>query len=208
MKAFITGITGMVGSHLADYLIDNTDWEIHGLIRWRSPLNNIENILQKINKKDRVYLHYGDLRDPQSINKVVSARSTFSIAICRRDSARPPFQDFKRTNWKRSRNLLACRGHSTPVTSKRPANQRSCRTISTSIQKRMITTSEHCWTAASKVLRSFTAVKLRQKRKRSHSLLSKAASPRSRRRRPEPVSMWTLRLGSAQKWAIKSSGGR
>ncbi len=72
MKAFITGITGMVGSHLADYLIDNTDWEIHGLIRWRSPLNNIENILQKINKKDRVYLHYGDLRDPQSINKVVS----------------------------------------------------------------------------------------------------------------------------------------
>jgi GDPmannose 4,6-dehydratase len=36
--AFITGITGMVGSHLADYLIANTDWEIHGLLRWRSPL--------------------------------------------------------------------------------------------------------------------------------------------------------------------------
>ena len=72
MKAFITGISGMVGSHLADYLLENTDWEIHGLIRWRSPLDNIENLVKNINGKDRVHLHYGDLRDPQSINKVVS----------------------------------------------------------------------------------------------------------------------------------------
>tara|TARA_X000000368_G_C23052358_1_gene722068 strand:- start:1731 stop:2741 length:1011 start_codon:yes stop_codon:yes gene_type:complete len=72
LKAFITGITGMVGSHLADYLLENTDWEIHGLIRWRSPLDNIENLVKNINKKERVYLHYGDLRDPQSINAVVA----------------------------------------------------------------------------------------------------------------------------------------
>tara|TARA_B100001248_G_scaffold261886_1_gene254790 strand:+ start:3139 stop:4149 length:1011 start_codon:yes stop_codon:yes gene_type:complete len=72
MKALITGITGMVGSHLAEYLLQNTNWDIHGLIRWRSPLDNIENIIKNINAKDRVYLHYGDLRDPQSINKVVS----------------------------------------------------------------------------------------------------------------------------------------
>jgi len=72
VKAFITGITGMVGSHLADYLLENTDWEIHGLIRWRSPLDNIEGLIKNINNKDRVFLHYGDLRDPQSINKVVS----------------------------------------------------------------------------------------------------------------------------------------
>ena len=72
MKAFITGITGMVGSHLADYLLDNTDWEIHGLIRWRSPLDNIEGLIKNINNKNRVFLHYGDLRDSQSINKVVS----------------------------------------------------------------------------------------------------------------------------------------
>ena len=39
--AFITGITGMVGSHLLDYLISNTDWEVHGLLRWRSPIDNI-----------------------------------------------------------------------------------------------------------------------------------------------------------------------
>ena len=40
--ALITGITGMVGSHLADYLIEQTDWEIVGLARWRGPLDNIE----------------------------------------------------------------------------------------------------------------------------------------------------------------------
>ena len=72
MKALITGITGMVGSHLADYLLENTDWEIHGLIRWRSPLDNVEGLIKNINNKERVFLHYGDLRDPQSLNKVVS----------------------------------------------------------------------------------------------------------------------------------------
>ena len=72
MKALITGITGMVGSHLADYLLENTDWEIHGLIRWRSPLDNTEGLIKNINNKERVFLHYGDLRDPQSLNKVVS----------------------------------------------------------------------------------------------------------------------------------------
>ena len=34
-KALITGITGMVGSHLADFLLENTDWEVHGVCRWR-----------------------------------------------------------------------------------------------------------------------------------------------------------------------------
>ena len=71
MKAFITGITGMVGSHLAEFLIKETDWEIHGLVRWRSPLDNIENLISRINQKKRVFLHYGDLRDPQSLDVVV-----------------------------------------------------------------------------------------------------------------------------------------
>jgi|TARA_B100000676_G_C18057869_1_gene835698 GDP-mannose 4,6-dehydratase len=70
-KAFITGITGMVGSHLAEYLIDNTDWEIIGLIRWRSPLDNISSLVKKINKNQRVKLVYGDIRDPLSIDEVI-----------------------------------------------------------------------------------------------------------------------------------------
>jgi GDP-mannose 4,6-dehydratase len=71
-KALITGITGMVGSHLADYLLKNTDWEIHGLCRWRSPLDNITHLLPRINNADRVFQHYADLRDYQSLQHVVN----------------------------------------------------------------------------------------------------------------------------------------
>jgi nucleoside-diphosphate-sugar epimerase len=41
-NVFITGITGMVGSHLTDFLLENTDWKIYGLARWNEPLENIE----------------------------------------------------------------------------------------------------------------------------------------------------------------------
>ena len=53
--ALITGISGMVGSHLAEYLMSHTDWSIHGLIRWRSPLENLENIIPYVNNQQRVY---------------------------------------------------------------------------------------------------------------------------------------------------------
>lgn len=70
-RAFITGITGMVGSHLADFLLANTDWDIYGLCRWRSPLDNISHLLPQINRKERIQLVYGDLRDSDSINESV-----------------------------------------------------------------------------------------------------------------------------------------
>jgi GDP-mannose 4,6-dehydratase len=70
-RAFITGITGMVGSHLAEYLVTNTDWDIIGLCRWRSPLDNIRALVPRINRKDRVSLLYGDLRDTLSIDEAV-----------------------------------------------------------------------------------------------------------------------------------------
>ncbi|HEY7609070.1 MAG TPA: GDP-mannose 4,6-dehydratase [Alphaproteobacteria bacterium] len=69
--AFITGITGMVGSHLADYLIAHTDWNIVGLCRWRSPLDNLADLVPRINRRDRIRLVYGDLRDEHSINEAV-----------------------------------------------------------------------------------------------------------------------------------------
>lgn len=72
MKVLITGMTGMVGSHLVDFLVENTDWEIHGMIRWRSPLDNLRNHLPMINKKERIFLHYGDLKDAQSLDKIVA----------------------------------------------------------------------------------------------------------------------------------------
>lgn len=70
-KALVTGITGMVGSHLADYLLEKTDWDIHGVCRWRSPLDNIEHLLDRVNRKDRMFIHYGDLRDFISLQKIV-----------------------------------------------------------------------------------------------------------------------------------------
>ena len=69
--ALITGVTGMVGSHLADFLLANTDWNIVGLCRWRSPLDNISHLLPNINRKERIRLMYGDLRDSSSIDHIV-----------------------------------------------------------------------------------------------------------------------------------------
>ncbi|MFZ0052899.1 MAG: GDP-mannose 4,6-dehydratase [Desulfobaccales bacterium] len=71
-RALITGITGMVGSHLADYLLENTDWEIYGMCRWRSPLDNVEQLLYRANQHDRVYFVYGDLCDFISLADAVA----------------------------------------------------------------------------------------------------------------------------------------
>jgi GDPmannose 4,6-dehydratase len=70
-RALITGVTGMVGSHMLDFLLEQTDWDIYGMCRWRSPLDNIQGHLDRINAKDRVHIVYGDLRDYLSINDVV-----------------------------------------------------------------------------------------------------------------------------------------
>jgi GDP-mannose 4,6-dehydratase len=66
-KALITGITGFVGSHLAEYLLANTDWEIDGLLRWRSPLDNVQALVPLVNKGERVRFIYGDLKDGESL---------------------------------------------------------------------------------------------------------------------------------------------
>ena len=66
-KVLITGITGMVGSHLVDYLLANTDWKICGLARWNDSLDNIEHLTEEINKKERIELIYGDLNDLASL---------------------------------------------------------------------------------------------------------------------------------------------
>lgn len=71
MKVLITGITGMVGSHLLDFLVSNTDWQIYGMLRWRSPLDNIQRHIDSINLGQRIKLLYGDLRDTMSIDYVV-----------------------------------------------------------------------------------------------------------------------------------------
>lgn len=61
----------MVGSHLTDFLLANTDWQVHGLLRWRSPLDNISHLLDRVNQKDRVFLHYGDIKDQAGLIHVL-----------------------------------------------------------------------------------------------------------------------------------------
>ena len=70
-RALITGITGMVGSHLAEFLIDRTDWDVWGLCRWRSPLDNLEKLVPRINQGDRCFLVYGDVRDMPSMQEMI-----------------------------------------------------------------------------------------------------------------------------------------
>jgi GDPmannose 4,6-dehydratase len=71
-RVLITGITGMVGSHLADFLLENTDWDIFGMCRWRSPLDNVAHLLDRVNKKDRLFFMDGDLCDLISLHNVVT----------------------------------------------------------------------------------------------------------------------------------------
>ncbi len=63
-KAFITGITGFVGSHLAELLLKE-GLEVHGLSRWRSRTENIEKI------KDKINLIEGDLLDLNSLQRAM-----------------------------------------------------------------------------------------------------------------------------------------
>lgn len=64
MRALITGITGFVGSHLAEYLLKE-GIEIYGTIRWRSKADNIEHIRNKIK------LIEADMRDGYSLERAV-----------------------------------------------------------------------------------------------------------------------------------------
>lgn len=71
MRALITGITGMVGSHLADFLLEHTNWDIYGACRWRSPLDNVSHLIERINRKDRMFFEYADLNDTVSLVKLM-----------------------------------------------------------------------------------------------------------------------------------------
>lgn len=71
MNALITGVTGMVGSHLADYLLEHTDWTVFGMCRWRSPLDNVQHLVGRANDKDRLHFTNGDLNDFVSLVRVL-----------------------------------------------------------------------------------------------------------------------------------------
>jgi GDP-4-dehydro-6-deoxy-D-mannose reductase len=63
-RVLITGISGFVGSHLAEFLLER-GLEVYGTIRWRSKLDNIMHI------QDRVRLIETDIKDAHSMQKTV-----------------------------------------------------------------------------------------------------------------------------------------
>lgn len=64
--ALITGITGQDGSYLAEILL-REGYEVHGMVR-RSSFENTQRIQHLL---DKVTLHYGDLQDGNSIERVI-----------------------------------------------------------------------------------------------------------------------------------------
>ena len=72
-KALITGVTGQDGSYLAEFLLAK-GYEVHGLKRRTSLFNTdrIDHLFQDPHeKKLRFLLHYGDMTDSSSLQRVV-----------------------------------------------------------------------------------------------------------------------------------------
>lgn len=72
-KALISGITGQDGSYLTEILL-NKGYEVHGIIRRSSSFNtsridHLYNNPEILNKK--LFLHYGDLVDTSSLNRML-----------------------------------------------------------------------------------------------------------------------------------------
>src|SRR5689334_21179969 len=59
-RVLISGVNGLAGSHLVDYLLTRDDCEIYGIQRWRSRTENIEHFADKITLLDC------DMRDATS----------------------------------------------------------------------------------------------------------------------------------------------
>jgi GDP-mannose 4,6-dehydratase len=67
MNVLITGVLGMVGSHMLDFLLEKPTIKIYGFCRWNESMDNIEHLTDVINKKEKIELIYGDLNDYASI---------------------------------------------------------------------------------------------------------------------------------------------
>ncbi len=67
-KALITGITGQDGSYLAELLLGK-GYDVHGVVRRSSSLNRAR--IEHLRDHERFSLHYGDLTDASSINRLL-----------------------------------------------------------------------------------------------------------------------------------------
>jgi GDP-4-dehydro-6-deoxy-D-mannose reductase len=99
LRVLITGVTGMAGSHLAEYVLKQPDVTVYGTYRWRSRMDNLDD-LERDRKLNRIAaggnarsatelaqrieietkagclnLLLADLADPSSIRRLIAALS-------------------------------------------------------------------------------------------------------------------------------------
>jgi GDPmannose 4,6-dehydratase len=72
-KALLTGVTGQDGSYLAELLLAK-GYEVHGIVRRASTFNRqrIDHLRGQQQGQERLFLHYGDLGDSESLNQIVA----------------------------------------------------------------------------------------------------------------------------------------
>tara|TARA_B100000212_G_scaffold341360_1_gene324334 strand:- start:1112 stop:2128 length:1017 start_codon:yes stop_codon:yes gene_type:complete len=119
-NCLISGVTGMVGSHLVDFLVDNTNWNIHGICRWRSPIENIENHIGLINKGNRFLLHYCDIRDLEALQNIFrNNKYDYVFHLAAQSYPQTSFispTDTYETNIIGTQNILSCIKNFSPKT--------------------------------------------------------------------------------------------
>src|SRR5215212_11742301 len=72
-RALITGISGQDGSYLTELLLSK-GYEVHGIVRRSSSFNTqrIDHLYQDPHEPvRRLILHYGDLNDASSLNRIL-----------------------------------------------------------------------------------------------------------------------------------------
>ena len=111
-KILITGVTGQVGSQLADYVLANTDLDVVGMMRWQEPMENLYHVAQRINMKDRISLHYADLNDFSALARMIkTVRPDYISHLAAQSYPKTSFDipiETLQTNIIGTANLLEC----------------------------------------------------------------------------------------------------
>jgi GDP-4-dehydro-6-deoxy-D-mannose reductase len=82
MRVLITGVTGFVGSHMAEFALAKGA-EIFGACRWRSNTKNIEP------SHDRLQLVEADLRDQTSAQEMLMLGIKTNSSWCKNSELNP-----------------------------------------------------------------------------------------------------------------------